>query len=74
VSNSLGNAPVGAGFDSERIMVTNQLLNRVSLWKAADLTPLGFLHTGDDTNPTEVCSDGLNFRITLEAKAKLARF
>jgi hypothetical protein len=67
--------PVTAAFDGERILVTNQL-DRVSLWKAADLTPLGSVGTssGSSTEAFGACSDGLNFWITLRDAAKLARF
>ncbi len=66
--------PITAAFDGERILVTNRFANRVSLWKAADLTPLGSVSTGDATSPTSTCSDGLNFWITLQGTNKLARF
>ena len=66
--------PTTAAFDGERILVTNRFGNRLSLWKAADLTPLGFLGTGNSTSPFGACSDGLNFWITLQGSNKLARF
>jgi hypothetical protein len=65
---------VAAAFDGERILVTNFGGHSVSLWKAADLTPLGSFPTGANTTPLGACSDGLNFWITLEAADKLARF
>jgi hypothetical protein len=63
-----------AAFDGERILVTNFTSNNVSLWKAADLTPLGTFATGSGTNPFGACSDGLNFWLTLNGTGKLARF
>jgi hypothetical protein len=66
--------PASAAFDGERILVTNLSGQGVSLWKAADLTPLGFVSTGAGTNPTSACSDGLNFWISLVGTSKLARF
>jgi hypothetical protein len=72
-----GNGPSGpftAAFDGERILVTNVGGNSVSLWKAADLTPLGSVATGVGTQPFGACSDGLNFWITLQGTSKLARF
>jgi hypothetical protein len=63
-----------AAFDGERILVTNLGGNSVSLWKAADLTPLGSVSTGSNTFPQGACSDGLNFWITLNGTGKLARF
>jgi hypothetical protein len=70
--NGLGTATVAA-FDGERILVTNQFESSASLWKAADLTPLGFVPTGDSTRPVGACSDGLNFWIVLRQTGKLAR-
>jgi DNA-binding beta-propeller fold protein YncE len=72
-SNGL-NHPETAAFDGERILVTNFAGNSVSLWKATDLSPLGSVSTGSATNPLGACSDGLNFWITLDNTAKLARF
>jgi hypothetical protein len=71
--NGLSN-PITAAFDGERILVTNRSGNSVSLWKAADLTPLGSFPTDAGTGPEGACSDGLNFWITLEGADKLARF
>jgi hypothetical protein len=68
------NDPVTAAFDGERILITNDVGNSVSLWKAADLTPLGAYSTGSGTDPFGACSDGLNFWITLRFTDKLARF
>jgi hypothetical protein len=68
------NRPITAAFDGERILVTNRNGNSVSLWKAADLTPLGSFPTGANTEPFGSCSDGLNFWITLSQTGKLARF
>jgi hypothetical protein len=68
------NAPNGSAFDGERILITNQAGSSVSLWKAADLTPLGSVSTGPDTGPYGACSDGSQFWITLIGTGKLARF
>jgi hypothetical protein len=68
------NFPRTAAFDGERILVTNNEGHSVSLWKAADLTPLGSFPTGDFTRPFGACSDGLNFWIALSGTNKLARF
>jgi hypothetical protein len=65
--------PRQAAFDGERILVTNGG-DSVSLWKAADLTPIGTFSTGASTAPQGACSDGLNFWITLQNTNKLARF
>jgi hypothetical protein len=52
-------------FDGERILITHSGGNTpvLSLWKAASLTPLGFLQLPDATL-TGVCSDGLHFWIS----------
>jgi 6-phosphogluconolactonase len=68
------NAPFAAAFDGERILVTNFFGNSVSLWKAADLTPLGTFPTGGSSGPRGACSDGLNFWIALLNSDQLARF
>jgi len=68
------NTPQSAAFDGQRVLVTNIFGNSVSLWKAADLTPLGSFATGASTFPFGACSDGINFWITLDGPAKLARF
>jgi hypothetical protein len=66
--------PVSAAFDGQRILVTNQNGNSLSLWKATDLTPLGFVSTGAGTGPLGACSDGINFFITLNGTGQLVRF
>jgi hypothetical protein len=64
------NSPSGAAFDGERVLITND--NSVSLWKAADLTPLGSF-TGP-AGAFKACSDGLNFWITLSPSGEIVRF
>jgi hypothetical protein len=68
--------PATAAFDGERILITDlsATADAVSLWKAADLTPLGSIPTGPGTNPFGACSDGLNFWIAFNGNGKLARF
>jgi hypothetical protein len=69
------NLPVTSAFDGERILVTNFSGDDVSLWKASDLSPLGFVSTGSATFPWGACSDGLNFWVTLQTSpGNLARF
>ena len=65
--------PTSAAFDGERILVANGG-NSVSLWKAADLTPLGSVPTGASTGPFGACSDGVRFWVTLNTSAQLMRF
>jgi DNA-binding beta-propeller fold protein YncE len=70
------NAPFAAAFDGQRILVTNivPISSTVSLWKAADLTPIGSFSTGAGTGPYGACSDGINFWIALNGSSQLARF
>jgi hypothetical protein len=56
------------------ILVVNTNGSSVSLWKAADLTPLGSFGLGAGTSPWASCSDGVNFWITLSNTDKLVRF
>lgn len=65
--------PFQAAFDSQRILVTSPSGGHVSLWKAADFTPLGSASTVAGT-PMGVCSDGVNFFIALNGVNKLGRF
>ena len=65
-------SPREAAFDGQRIMVTNLSGDSVSLWKAADLTPLGSFTGAPGANG--VCSDGINFWITLNTDSSLVRF
>ena len=66
--------PVAAAFDGQRVLITNNAGDSVSLFKAADLTPLGAFPTGTNTQPWGACSDGVNFWIALNPVNKLARF
>jgi hypothetical protein len=63
----------GVAFDGQRILVANREGRSVSLWKAADLTPLGSFPTGAASQPRGVCSDGLHFWIAADS-AGLIRF
>jgi hypothetical protein len=56
------NGAFTAAFDGERICVTNAAAQSVSLWKATDLSPLGFISlTSFPLNPRGICSDGVDF-------------
>jgi len=71
--NMIGiDGPTQAAFDGQRILVINQTGNGVFLFRAADLTPLGSASTYP-ASPMGVCSDGINFWITLST-AQLVRF
>ncbi len=63
--NGLQN-PVFPAFDGERILVADGNGGKVTLWKAADFTPLGFFAVPTvGSTPLGACSDGLNFWFTL---------
>lgn len=68
------NSPDTIAFDGERMLVTNFSSDKVSLFKAADLSPLGSIATGAGSMPLGACSDGMNFWVTLSGTDKLARF
>ena len=61
---SLG-GPWAAAFDGERVLVSENFSQGAWLWKAADLSPIGFFPLGAATNPFGAASDGINFWITL---------
>ena len=65
--------PISAAFDGQRVLVTSGL-GAISLWKAANLTPLGFLDPGAGTQPYGTCSDGLHFWVALNNVGSLIRF
>jgi hypothetical protein len=65
------NQSIQAGFDGDRVLVSNSF-GTLSLWRAADLTPLGSVPT--IVSPGGVCSDGLNFWVTSASLNQLARF
>ncbi|HSP54302.1 MAG TPA: hypothetical protein VLS25_01835 [Dehalococcoidia bacterium] len=70
------NGPVQTAFDGQRVLVTNNngATATVSLWKAADLAPLGSFTIGPGNVPFGACSDEVNFWITLPSAGKLVRF
>lgn len=63
-----------AAFDGERMMITNPDSGTVSLWRAADLSPLGSFSTGATSLPYLLGSDGINFWLALGGTGQLARF
>jgi hypothetical protein len=66
-------SPANPAFDGQRILVPNNG-GGVSVWKAADLTPLGSFPTPASSFPNAAASDGVHFWITLQGLAKVARF
>jgi hypothetical protein len=67
-------SPRAAAFDGQRILVTNNSGDSVSLWKASDFTAIGAFSTGAGTIPLGACSDGQFFWIGLQGTDQLARF
>src|SRR5262249_47146252 len=66
--NGFGGGVFSAAFDGERILITVGIAKRLSLWKAADLTPLGFVSTGAAT-PLCAASDGINFWVSFNSSS-----
>ncbi|HKF43770.1 MAG TPA: hypothetical protein VKG01_11765 [Thermoanaerobaculia bacterium] len=66
------NAPNAAAFDGERVLITSKQADFVSLWKAADLTNLGFFPAS--SQPASACSDGVHFWVALAGSNQIARF
>ena len=71
-SNGLSQPTQGA-FDGERVLFPSNSGDSVSLWKAADLTPVGFFPTGPGSLPYGACADGVSFWITFRGN-QLGRF
>jgi hypothetical protein len=65
--------PAYAAFDGQRVIVVSTN-DHVSLWRAADLAPLGSFLTVSGSAPETACSDGINFWITFGGSNQLARF
>ncbi|HKA37741.1 MAG TPA: S-layer homology domain-containing protein [Thermoanaerobaculia bacterium] len=66
-------APWIAAFDGQRVLVTSLTNSTLSLFKAADLTPISNFSLGG-TNPYGACSDGVNFWIARVSPSTLLRF
>jgi hypothetical protein len=71
--NGLDN-PIAGAFDGERVVLMNNLVDRVSVFKAADLTPQGSFSTGPSTQPFGACFDGIRFWVALFSAGKIAQF
>lgn len=65
--------PTCAAFDGQRILVTS-FDDTVSLWNAADLTPIRSILVTPLSTPFGACSDGVNFWVTFGDQNTLARF
>ncbi|HKA35281.1 MAG TPA: YncE family protein [Thermoanaerobaculia bacterium] len=68
------NSPIGSAFDGQRVLITNLGGNSVSLFKAADLSPIGSFTVGSAIGIVGACSDGTYFWLGFETGSKLARF
>jgi hypothetical protein len=66
-------SPFEAAFDGQRILVATAA-NVASLWKAADLSPIGAFPLGAGVDARGVCSDGVNFWIAFHTPGQIARF
>jgi hypothetical protein len=67
--------PYAAAFDGQRVLVTNGTQNqtgRLSVWRAADLTPLGSADVFSTLG--HACSDGDRFWFTIPSFSALSRF
>jgi YVTN family beta-propeller protein len=71
-SNALS-VPVQAAFDGERILVTNLGNDSVTLFRAADLSVIRNVPLPAGSDPYGVCSDGINFFVTLRGTKQLLR-
>ena len=64
--------PVAAAFDGERVLFTSFNTPTVSLWKAANLAPIGSFNI--EGTSVAACSDGINFWIPIFNGGNLQRF
>ena len=67
------NFPQQAAFDGQRILVTNEF-GGLSLFKATDLSIIGNPATPGVSLPHGVCSDGIDFWVSLSGSDKIGRF
>jgi outer membrane lipoprotein-sorting protein len=74
LTNNGLNLPQQVAFDGERVLVTNNGSDSVSLWKATDLTPLGTFSFGLNTFPFGICSDGTKFWVSLLGLDQIVSF
>jgi hypothetical protein len=74
VSGNGLNQPLVAAFDGQRVLVTNPNVATISLFRAADLSPLGTFSTGSNSLPYGVASDGVQFWVSLANAGKVARY
>lgn len=65
--------PLQAAFDGERILITSHANSKLQLFRAADLAFLGRIDLPAGALPFGVCSDGVNFWVTLRGLNILLR-
>ena len=65
--------PMASAFDGERVLIADRD-DTLCLWKAANLSPIGFYTLSVGSIPFDACSDGVNFWITLGGIGKVGRF
>jgi DNA-binding beta-propeller fold protein YncE len=71
-ASNLLSGPNAASFDGERVLVTNEVGNTVTVFKAADLSFIANVGTASQVYAT--CSDGVNFWLTIMNTGNLLRF
>jgi S-layer family protein len=71
-SNGLS-VPLQAAFDGDRILITNPGNDSVTLFRSADLSLIGNVPLAPGAHPFGVCSDGINFWVTLRGSNQLLR-
>jgi len=77
-----GPSPIRVGFDGKRILLVNENSPTLQLWDAASLAPIATVSTGLPTGIAGlsggICSDGVNFWLTIQSgevpQGKLLRF
>ena len=70
--NGIGDAQ-SAAFDGQRVLIVSNNSATLSLFKAADLTPISFVQISN-VHPIGSCSDGINFWIALDIDHSIVRF
>lgn len=65
--------PFAAGFDGQRVLVTDPGYGNVSLYRSSTLTEIGFFPTGMP-DVAGVCSDGMDFWVTSGIGNQIKRF
>jgi hypothetical protein len=72
-ANNHLNTPFAASFDGDHILVTNLSTSAVTVFKAADLSFIANVTTGN-AGLYGACSDGINFWVPRHGAGDLLRF